>query len=103
MNDQSSGEPLYAVLHPGGVQQPVPAFPLAPRPQSLSGKTVYCISQIIGGADVFLQKIADALPQYAPGVTTKFVHKATAYMADDPELWKEITAQGSAVIYGCGA
>ena len=103
MSNHSDREAVFAVLNPCGEEKAVPAVPLAPRIQDLSGKTVYCISQIIGGADTFLKKIADALPRYAPGVKTVFVHKATAYMSDDPELWNEIVKEGHAVIYGCGA
>lgn len=103
MTSDSDREAIYTVLNPTGQQIEMPALPLAERIEDLKGKTVYCISQIIGGADTFLKKIADALPQYVPGVRTVFVHKATAYMADDPDLWEEITKDGHAVIYGCGA
>ncbi|MCC7487901.1 MAG: hypothetical protein IT529_23270 [Burkholderiales bacterium] len=96
-------EASYTVLNPAGEHKQVPAVPLSARLAGLEGRTVYCISQIIGGADVFLKKIAQALPQYAPGVKTVFVHKTTAYMADDPALWSEIATKGHAVIYGCAA
>ena len=103
MTSQSDKEATFTVLNPSGTQQQVASVPLAARIPDLSGKVVYCISQIIAGADVFLKKIADALPRYAPGVKAVFVHKSTAYMSDDPELWDEIVRKGHAVIYGCGA
>ena len=103
MSNDASREAIFAALNPGGEQKEVAAVALAQRIPDLAGKTVYCISQIIGGADTFLKKIADALPRYAPGVKTVFVHKSTAYMSDDPELWDEIAKGGHAVIYGCGA
>lgn len=103
MTSHSDTEATFTVLNPTGTQNDVASVPLAARIPDLSGKVVYCISQIVGGADVFLKKIADALPRYAPGVETVFVHKSTAYTTDDPELWDEIVSKGHAVIYGCGA
>ncbi|MCC6196100.1 MAG: hypothetical protein IT518_16715 [Burkholderiales bacterium] len=96
-------EPIYTVLDPAGEQQEVPTVSLAARLESLEGSTVYCISQFIGGADSFMKKVADALAKRVAGVKTVFVHKATAFMADDPALWDEIAHKGHAVIYGCAA
>jgi hypothetical protein len=96
-------QPVFDVLNPCGVRRAVAETPLAERLESLEGKVVYCISQFVGGADVFLKKIADALPAWAPGARAVFVKKATTYMSDDPELWAEIEREGDAVIYGCGA
>lgn len=96
-------EPARNVLNPCGRRREVAESPLAERLESLEGKVVYCISQFVGGADVFLKKIADALPACVPGARAVFVKKATTYMSDDPELWAEIEREGDAVIYGCGA
>ncbi|MBE0627520.1 MAG: hypothetical protein IH606_22200 [Burkholderiales bacterium] len=103
MNSQSDKEATFTVLNPCGTEHEVASAPMAERIPDLSGKVIYCVSQIVGGADVFLKKIADLLPHYAPGVKTVFVHKSTPYMSDDPELWDEIVSKGHAVIYGCGA
>ncbi len=58
MTSDPDRQPIYTVLNPAGEQIEVPALPLAQRLPDLRGKTVYCISQIIGGADTFLKKIA---------------------------------------------
>lgn len=96
-------DPVFEVLNPTGIPAEAGAFALAPRLGSLGGKIVYCISQFVGGADVFLKKIADALPDRVPGAKAVFVHKSTSYMSDDPELWAEVEREADAVIYGCGA
>jgi hypothetical protein len=93
----------YAVLNPSGLQRPVESIPLSDRLPDLGGKVIYCISQYIGGADTFIERVATELPKYVPGVKTVFRRKPAAYMTDDPELWDEIEAEGDAVIYGCGA
>jgi len=92
-----------AVLDPSGIKRETTIIPLAPRISDLTDKVVYCISQYVGGADIFLKKVADALPQYIHGVKAIYKRKPSAYSTDDPELWDEITKQADAVIYGCGA
>jgi hypothetical protein len=99
----SRNETAYAVVNPSGLQRPVDPIPLSDRLHDLGGKTIYCISQYIGGADAFLERVATALPKYVSGVKTVFRRKPAAYMTDDPELWNEIETEADAVIYGCGA
>jgi hypothetical protein len=93
----------FEVLNPSGLEHEVTPAPLAPRILDLTGKVVYCVSQHIGGADVFLRKVADALPLSAPGVRAVYKRKESAYMSDDPELWAEIRKEADALIYGCAA
>jgi hypothetical protein len=99
----SQNSSTFATLNPRGMEKDVPPVPLAPRIPDLKDKTIYCVSQFVGGADGFLQKIADRLPGYAPGVKTVFKHKESTYMSDDRPLWDEIQKEADAVIYGCGA
>ena len=104
MEKQSScNEAVYMVLNPSGLQRPAEPIPLSDRLPELGGKVIYCISQYIGGADTFLERVASSLPAYVQGVKTVYRRKPAAYMTDDPELWNEIEAEADAVIYGCGA
>ena len=93
----------YAVMNPLGEKHVTAPVSLAKRPDDLNGKVVYCVSQIIMGSEIFIEKVAAALPNYASGVKVKCVRKPAAYMTDDPELWDEIVSEADAVIYGCGA
>lgn len=96
-------QPSFAVLNPAG--EPHFAPPLTPtkRLASLEGKTVFCISQVIGGADTFISWVAENLHRHAPGVKTVFIRRETTYMSDDPALWQRVADEADAVIYGCGA
>ena len=96
-------EPVYSVLNPRGQGREVEIYPLAPRPKGLNNKVVYVISQHVGDADVFLRKVANALPEYLPGVKAVYRDKANIYAADEPELWNEIAWKSAAFIYGCAA
>ena len=51
-------QPLYTVLNPTGNPPPIQLRAMAPRPASLSGKTVYLVDETFDGGDKFLQ--ADA-------------------------------------------
>jgi hypothetical protein len=99
----SGNSSIFVALNPCGIEKDVSPIPLALRIPDLNGKTIYCVSQFVGGADGFLQKIADLLPHYVPGLKTVFKHKESTYMSDDQPLWEEIQREADAVIYGCGA
>jgi hypothetical protein len=96
-------ETMYAVLNPSGIKPSVGITPPAPRIESLSGKTVYCVSQHVRGADTFQRKVVDLLPQYAPGVNAIYIDKPDSFGIDSPELWDEIAARGNALIYAAAA
>ena len=96
-------KPTYTVINPLGERHVALPGPLAKRLAGLEGKVVYCVSQIIMGSEVFIEKMASVLPEFAPGLKVKCVRKPAAYMTDDPELWDEIASDANAVIYGCGA
>ena len=93
----------YAVLNPNGTRQEVAPNPIASRVSDLNSKVVYCVGQVIMGSEVFIEKVAKALPEYIPGAKVVFKRKPAAYMTDDPELWDEIVSEADALIYGCGA
>jgi hypothetical protein len=99
----SKNDPAFTVLNPSGLKQEVGPVTLAPRIPDLKGKVIYCVSQHVGGADVFLKKVAEALPRVVPGAKAIYERRTTAYMTDDPELWNALAKNADAVIYGCGA
>ncbi len=77
-------------------------IPMAPRLASLDGKTVYLVDTGFHGSDMLLQQIEAWFKRNMPQVTTVFRRKAGPYAEDDPALWKEIKAQGNAVIMAVG-
>jgi hypothetical protein len=93
-------EPIYKALNPRATRPEVKQFPLTPRASDLSNKVVYVISQHVGDADIFLKKVANALPKYFPGVKAIYKDKPSAYMTDDPELWNEVAKNANAFVFG---
>ena len=94
---------LVSVLHPRG--QPTArseTLSLAPRLNSLDGKTVYLVDIGFGGGYEFLDEMRSWLSTTFPAVKPVLKRKRGNMLLDNPELWAEIKAQGHAVIFGVG-
>ena len=95
-------EPSFTVLNPTGNAPPIERRAMAPRPQSLDGKTVYLVDVTFNGGDLFLQQMQQWMAGSLPKVKTIFRVKKGVYAADDPELWKEIKAVDGLMIMAIG-
>ena len=96
--------PGITVMNPACTSVPVERVPLAPRTfKSLEGKKIYIVDIGWGGPragyDLF-EVMQDWLSEGIPSVKIKLVRKKGGYMDDDPELWKEVKAEGDACIIG---
>ena len=96
-------EKLIAVLNPAVTEKLAQRVPLAPRLDSLEGKTIYLVDmnyEGIGGTPVMVEMQA-WFARNMPGVKAIYKLKSGNYVADDPALWKEIAAnKGNGVIIG---
>lgn len=98
--------PMFAIHDP--VNQPrdtaeaLGARKMAPRLDSLEGKTVYLVNTGFAGSKEFMEEVQDWFKRNKPGVKTELVHKKTSMFTDEPELWAEIKKDGDAVVFGVG-
>ncbi len=97
-----SSSESFTVVNPKGTPPPIQLIPMAPRLDTLDGKTVYLVDTGFHGSDVLLHQIETWFGRNMPSVTVVFRRKAGPYMEDDPNLWKEIKAKGNAVIMAVG-
>jgi hypothetical protein len=95
-------ETKIEALNPRGMPPAIQLVPMAPRPKSLDGKTVYLVSDGFPGADRFLGQIAIWFKRNMPNVMTEYRLKKGGFADDDPQLWAEIKAKGAAVIMAIG-
>jgi hypothetical protein len=95
-------EPLYTVLNPTGDAPPIERKAMAPRPQTLDGRTIYLVDVTFNGGDIFLQQMQEWMTANMPNVKTVFRVKRGAYGADDPDLWKEIKSVNGLMIMAIG-
>ncbi len=83
----------------GGGRRPFAS--LAPRLDSLNGKTVYLVDTGFGGSGRFLDRMQEWFAERMPSVTTVRRRKTGNIFRDDTkDLWKEIEAEGDAAILG---
>ena len=85
---------VYKCLNPGGMKQPVDTFPLAPRLDSLDGKTI-CLSAS-GEPDIMIP-LEERLRRDCPNVN--WIKKQT-YSTDVDALTDEEMESVDAVIQG---
>jgi hypothetical protein len=74
---------------------------MAPRLDSLNGKTIYLVNQGFGGSDLFMEQFQAWFAENMPTVKTVLRRKTGFIFRDDTtDLWKEIKEKGDAVLFG---
>ncbi len=90
------------VLDPTGYPPKIAAKPLAPRLDTLNGRTVYLVDCRFDDSDLFLRQMQAWFAAHMPSVSTVFKPISSVYLVDDPKTWEEIRARGHAAILGVG-
>jgi hypothetical protein len=93
-------EAKIAVLNPRGSPPPIRLVPMAPRLDTLDGKTVYLIAASF--AVPLMPELQKVLAERYPKTTWVLKNKPGSYFDDDPKLWAEAKEKSSAVIMGVG-
>jgi hypothetical protein len=94
---------LCTVLDPRG--QPtitVQSHPLAPRLDTIRGKTIFLIDVGFGGGWDFLEETVAWFARNQPEVKTILQHKKGIMFVDEPEMWADIKQNADGVIFGVG-
>jgi hypothetical protein len=92
----------YTVLNPQGYRAPVQRTPLAPRLDSLDGKTIYIVDMRWPYTEQFTKELRDILAEKYPGTAFIRREKAGPYGEADPKLWEEIGNRGDGTIMAIG-
>jgi hypothetical protein len=98
----ASDDAHWAALNPKGTPPPVRLIPMAPRLDSIHGKTIYLVDTGFMGGGTLLEQMQIWFNTNMPDVKVVFRKKAGPYMEDDPPLWKEIKENGNAAIMAIG-
>ena len=86
------------VMNPRGIQPEIRKIPMAARPATLDGKTVYIVDTKYPNTKPFVNELFAALKTKYPKTTWILRDKIAGYMDDDPNLWKEIKEKGALAI-----
>jgi hypothetical protein len=95
-------EAMITVLNPRGKPPSITLVPLAPRPVSLEGKTVYFVDSGFPTAHLFMKELQSWFGKNMPQVKTEFRQKIGSFFDDDPKLWAEIKEKKGVVVLGVG-
>ena len=95
-------EKKYKCLNPVGIREAVELYPLAPRLDTLNGRTVYLVDCRFDDSDVFLKQVQAWFAEHLPAVKTVYKPISSVYTKDDPATWKEVQANGHAAIVALG-
>ncbi len=87
---------------PRQFEETLESLKMASRLDTLEGKTVYLVNTGFAGSKEFMEELQDWLNRNRPEIKTVLRHKKTSMFTDEPELWKEIKANGDAAILGVG-
>ena len=95
-------EGKIVVMNPRGIKPEIRKIPMAPRPATLDGKTVYIVDTKYPNTKPFVEELSAALKAKYPETTWVVKDKFAGYMDDDPKLWKEIKEKcaGAIVLLG---
>jgi len=100
--DETSTESNITVLNPEGQPPPINLMPLAPRLDTIEGKTVYLVDIKFTATQQLLEELEKLLNERYPNTTIVLKMKAGSYAESDPELWNEIKEKGDAAIIALG-
>ena len=99
-----SRDELITVMNPAVSIHVADRVPLAPRLDTLDGKTIYLVDtdwEGLGHNTMVLEEMQKWFAKHMPKVKTIIKVKKGGYIQDDPALWKEIAANhGDGVIIG---
>jgi len=95
---------LITSLNPAVTPKLAERKPLAPRLDTLEGKTIYLVDTDWGGMgqnDGILEEMQAWFAEHMPNVKTIIKVKKGNFVTDDPALWKEIAdSKGDGVVLG---
>lgn len=92
-----------SVINPvGQPPPPMPQFSLAPRLDSIKGKTIYVVDVNWPYTRQFTEQLHKVLIERYPETNFIFRDKAGDYRDDDPKLWAEIKEKGDAMVLSVG-
>ncbi len=97
------GVPMMDLLDPFAQPQgALEKLHMAPRLDSLDGKTVYLVDTGFAGGYEFLEEVQQWFAANKPAVKTVLKKKDDTIFHDSPKLWMELKEKADAVVFGVG-
>jgi hypothetical protein len=90
------------VLNPMGYPPAITQTRMAPRLDTIEGKTIYLVDCRFDDSDLLMDQMAGWFAEHMPGVRTVRRSKSGTHSDQDPELFQEISERGDAMVLGVG-
>jgi hypothetical protein len=90
------------VLNPMGQPPPIARVPMAPRFDTLDGKTIFIVDINFIDTHQLFTEMQKLLSEKYPKTTFEVRTKTGTYFEDDPKLWAEIKQKNGGMIMGVG-
>ena len=94
----SAEEEKIVVMNPRGIMPEIRKIPMAPRTETLDGRTVYIVDTKYPNTKPFVESLFEALKAKYPKTNWILRDKFAGYMDDDPKLWAEIKEKNASAI-----
>ncbi len=91
-----------SALNPMGFPPQIEPLAMAPRLESIAGKTVYLVDCRFDDGDILIGQMQEWFSENMPDVHTEVRRKSGVYTKRDPDLYDEIRERGDAAIVGVG-
>jgi len=95
-------EQRVTILNPMGIKPDISLIPMAPRLDTLDGKTIYIVDVNFQFTESFYTAAKKLLAEKYPETKWVVKNKVGSFFNDDPELWAEIKRKGHGAIVGPG-
>jgi hypothetical protein len=97
-----ASEEKITVLNPMGTPPPIQAKQMAPRLDTLEGKTIYFVNTGYIGTDRLMDVMSDWFKTNYPKTNIVIKRSRGGMTGVDQDLWAEIGEKGDAAIVGLG-
>ncbi len=100
---KAPAEQKITVLNPLGTPPPIKLKNMAPRLDTLDGKTIYIVDDGFVGGDNLLYEMVDWFKANYPKTNVLYKRKGGGgFDAEDPALWAEMKEKANGIIIGLG-
>ncbi len=90
------------IMNPRGTPPPVKLIPMAPRLDTLDGKTIYIVDVNFPNTENFYKAAIKFFTKHFPKTKWVVVNKGGSFFNEGQTLWQEIKKKGDAAIVGPG-
>ena len=107
MGSQVNAEPaasdeVITVLNPMGEPPPIQAKQMAPRLDTIDGKTIYIVNDGYPGSDILCAEMQKGFSEQFPNTTFVYKDKRGGMGGGDQALWAEMEEKADAMIIPLG-